>query len=88
MSNNTIERALWDLHAHPDMVKSFHDDAASFLSNYPLSEEEQQLIASLNVRVMADQGVSQMLLFNSWQAIQGGAASIPEYMRRMNTPAE
>lgn len=87
MSANTIERVLWDLHAHPDKVKQFHENTAEFLKIYPLAEEEQELLKSQNVRAMADNGVSEMLLFCAWQAINGGFPSIPEYMRRMNTPA-
>lgn len=87
MSINTIERVLWDLHASPEKVGKFHADATDFLSAYPLSPDEVALMRALNVRAMADQGVSQMLLFCSWQAINGGAPSVPEYMRRMNSPA-
>lgn len=87
MSIYTLERALWDLSAHPDKVRNFHSNTGEFLSVYPLDNREKGLLQALDVRTMADMGVSQMLLFCSWQAIQGGAASIPEYMRRMNTPA-
>ncbi|MGQ7908811.1 hypothetical protein [Burkholderia sp. BC1] len=85
MSIYTMERVLWDLHTDPAKVKRFHSDAGEFLSAYLLAEEERALLESLDVRAIADKGVSQMLLFCSWQAIQGGPPSIPEYMRRMNT---
>jgi hypothetical protein len=39
----------------------------------------------MDVRAMADQGVSQMLLFITWQALNGPQL-MPEYMRRLNTP--
>lgn len=87
MSVYTLERVLWDLSAHPSKVREFKSNADGFLTTYPLSAPERSLLETLDVRTMADLGVSQMLLFCSWQAIQGGAASIPEYMRRMNTPA-
>jgi hypothetical protein len=87
MSLYTLERVLWDLHAHPDKVREFHAGADAFLRPYPVTEEERSLIKSLDVRAIADLGVSQMLLFCAWQAVQGGPPSVPEYMRRMNAPA-
>lgn len=86
MSIYTLERVLWDLHAHPEKVQQFHSDVERFLAGYPLTGGERALLETLNVRAMADLGVSQMLLFCSWQAVQGGPPSVPEYMRRMNTP--
>ncbi|WP_069865728.1 hypothetical protein [Pseudomonas citronellolis] len=88
MSIYSLEKVLWDLHADPQKVEKFHNDPMSFLADYSLAEDERELVLSQNVRVMADRGVSQMLLFISWQAVNGGAPSIPEYMRRMNTPAD
>lgn len=86
MSIYSLEKVLWDLHADPAKVERFHSDPAAFLEGYSLAEDERELVLSQNVRVMADRGVSQMLLFISWQAVNGGDSSIPEYMRRMNTP--
>ncbi|WP_038712657.1 hypothetical protein [Burkholderia sp. lig30] len=85
MSIYTMERVLWDLHADPVKVARFHSNASEFLSAYPLSGEERVLLESMDVRTIADMGVSQMLLFCSWQAIHGGPPSVPEYMSRMNT---
>jgi hypothetical protein len=88
MSAYTLELVLYDLHAHPEKVNQFHTDVEEYLNDYHLNPRERALIETFDVRTMADMGVSQMLLFCSWQAVQGGPASVPEYMRRMNTPAE
>lgn len=87
MSIYSVEKVLWELQADKAKVEKFHSDPVSFLEKYSLAEDERELILAQNVRVMADRGVSQMLLFNTWQAMNGGAASVPEYMQRMNTPA-
>ncbi|WP_052261138.1 MULTISPECIES: hypothetical protein [unclassified Pseudomonas] len=87
MSIYTLERVLWDMHTSSSVTQKFHADVDGLLAVYPLSNEEKVMIKSLDVRSMADMGVSQMLLFCSWQAIHGGGASISEYMRRMNTPS-
>lgn len=87
MSTNTIERVLYDLHAIPGDARSFLQDPDAYLAKYPLDAEERSLIRNQDVLGMADRGVSQMLMFVTWQAVNGGPSSIPEYMRRMNTPA-
>lgn len=87
MSLNTMERVLFDLHTRPDLTEAFHREPAAFLARYPLEEQERGMLTDLQVRRMADLGVSQMLLFCAWQAVHGGGASVPAYMQRMNTPA-
>lgn len=87
MSIHTLEKVLWDLHADPEKLNFYKRNPEEFLDAYPLNDEERGLLIEQHVRKMADRGVSQMLLFVNWQAVNGGEASIPEYMKRMNTPA-
>lgn len=87
MSIHTIERVLYTLHAVPGRAQAFLQDPDAYLAGFPLEDDERVLLRTQDVRAMADRGVSQMLLFVTWQAVNGGPPSIPEYMRRMNTPA-
>ncbi|MBV2205678.1 MAG: hypothetical protein KUL87_09675 [Pseudomonas sp.] len=87
MSIYTMEKVLWDLHSDPEKIKHYKRDPEGFLGAYPLASDERSLLTEQHVREMADRGVSQMLLFVAWQDVNGGEASIPEYMKRMNTPA-
>lgn len=88
MSMYSMERALWDIAGSRDSVGQFLQDPDSLLSAYQLSDDEQTLIKSKNVRAMADQEVSSMLLMLFWMAVSGGDESLPEYLQRMNTPAQ
>ena len=83
MSIYTLERVLWDLHAQPEVAGNFRRDAEAVLNAYPLTDDERAMMQSLDVRAMADRGVSQMLLFISWLALNGPAGGA-EYMQRMN----
>lgn len=86
MSTHAMESVLWDLHHDPKGAERFRSDPDQALQGYPLTEEEQRMVKSLDVRAMADSGADQMLLFVSFIALSG-FDQVGEYMRRMNTPA-
>lgn len=88
MSMFSIERALWEIAGSRESVGLFLQDPDALLVSYQLSEQERQLIKSKDVRAMADMEVSSMLLMLFWMAVSGGDQSLPEYLQRMNTPAQ
>lgn len=81
LSTNTLEKVLWDITVDPALEKD-----ESRLGRYPLTPDEKGLLARMDVRSIADRGVSQMLIWMAWVATRGFEQA-PEYMRRMNTPA-
>lgn len=85
MTIHTMERVLWDLHNTPTLAAKFRENSDAVLNSYALATSERSMVKNLDVRAMADQGVSQMLLFVTWVAL-GGPQTVPEYMRRLNTP--
>lgn len=80
MSANTLEKVLWDITVNPALAA---DGAA--LAATRLTPEERGLVERMDVREIADRGVSQMLIWMAWVATRGFEGA-PEYMRRMNTP--
>ncbi|HEY9081295.1 hypothetical protein [Magnetovibrio sp.] len=86
MSIHTVEKVLWDLMAMPHKKEAFAAAPDALLSEYPLADDEKALLKDWDVRVMTDRGVSPMLTMISWMAVRG-QEEMPEYMRRMNTPA-
>ncbi len=86
MSNYTIERVLFELTSNPQAPARFREDAQAFLAAYPLAQDEAAIIRALDVRAMHDRGVDAMLSMRAFNAIEG-RAQMPEYMRRVNTPA-
>jgi hypothetical protein len=87
MSIYTIERVLFDLTSNPQAPARFREDAATFLAAYPLAQDEASIIRTLDVRAMHDRGVDAMLAMRAFNAIEG-RARMPEYMLRINTPAQ
>ena len=87
MSIHTIEKVLWDLMAMPQKKEAFLAAPETVLDGYPLADDERDLLRDLDVRTMADRGCSEMLTMISWMAVNG-QETMPEYMRRMNTPSD
>lgn len=78
MTTNTLEKVLWDITVNPEMAAN-----PTILQAYRLTDEELALIEEMDVREMADRGVSQMLIWMAWVATRGFPMA-PEYLRRMN----
>ena len=87
MSVYTIERVLFDLTSDPQAPARLREDPQGFLAAYPLEDEEAHIIRVLDVRAMHDRGVDAMLSMRAFNAVEG-RARMPEYMRRINTPAQ
>lgn len=70
----------------PHKKEAFQNAPDSLLSEYPLADDEKDLLKAWDVRTMTERGCSPMLTMISWMAVFGND-EMPEYMRRMNTPA-
>lgn len=86
MSIHTVETVLWEMMAMPHKKDAFERAPDALLSEYPLAEDEKEFLKTWDVRAMTDRGCSAMLTMISWMAVRG-QDDMPEYMRRMNTPA-
>lgn len=87
MSQFATEQALWDLSGNPANIQRYTEDPHGFLAGYALTDEEKRMIRDKDVRGLADQGNSQMLVMLFWNALSGGFDALPEYLGRMNTPS-
>lgn len=85
MSINALEKALWQATMDPEQAQCLRQDAASYLEEFRLEEQERELLASWDIRGMVDMGVHPMVLMMAFAAINGPdiAAS---YVERVNTP--
>lgn len=86
VSIHSIEKVLWDMMAMPHKREAFANAPDALLQEYALSDDEKEVVKAWDVRTMTDRGVSPMLTMISWMAVRG-QDEMPEYMRRMNTPA-
>ena len=53
-----------------------------------MSDEEKALLKDKNVKVLADQGNSHMLLMLFYISVSGGFSALPEYLGALNGPAQ
>jgi hypothetical protein len=86
VSSYTVESVLYSLGSNPGLMEQFRSDPEAAIRSYPLTEKERRDILGWNVRAISESGVSDLLLMNTFIAIHG-PQSVPDYMRRMNTPA-
>jgi hypothetical protein len=84
LSNNAIEKALWEIGTDPAQAASFRDDRAAFASRFRLDETERRALLEMDVAAMAQWDVNTMLLFRAFRVVYG-PESVPDYMRRMNS---
>ncbi len=87
MSSNTVEGIMFSLQSNVSFLERYRAAPKAVLEEYPLTEEEQRNILNWNVRALSDSGVSDMLLMVAFTTING-QETIPDYLRRMNTPAD
>ncbi len=87
MSMYMIEKVIWEMGREEEKAKRFMENPDAYLTQYHLSDEEKQILKDLDVRAMADLGVSTLLTLMAWMTIKG-PEGMPEYMMRMNTPKE
>ncbi|WP_321390263.1 hypothetical protein [Emcibacter sp.] len=88
MTQIASERALWDITSGPDRIQQYLADPDAFLSQYGMSEEEKRFMKDRNVKALADQGHSHMLLMLFWVSVSGGFESLPEYLGSLNAPSQ
>ena len=86
MSHFATEHALWDLSGNPAIIQQYMADPDSFLSRYNLTDEEKRMIREKDVKALAAQGNSQMLVMLFYMAQAGGFEHLPEYLGKMNAP--
>jgi Aromatic-ring-opening dioxygenase LigAB, LigA subunit len=82
MSVNILERVLWDLTVNADCKRRFRDDADKLLARYRLEPEERDMVRGLDVRRLAQIGVSPLLTMGFWMESTGNRDSAV-YLQRM-----
>jgi hypothetical protein len=86
MSIHAVERALYETSYNPEAIQRYMADPEGYLARYKLTDEECRQIIDCDVKALGDKGASHMLLMMFWVGThEGGLASMPEYVRRLNT---
>lgn len=86
MSKHAIEKALWKIGSSPVEMQEYLAEPMQYLANFQLSNDEKEIIKTLDVRAMADKGVNTVLMVNTYTALCGGPASLGEYLQKIAMP--
>ncbi len=85
MTTTAIEMALWTLANDAAQAQAFLAAPDEFLRRYQLSDNEVRYIKDLDVRALADQGASTLLIMQAWNSVRG-PDKVAEYLEKMNSP--
>ena len=84
MSVNAIEKVLWEIGNDPSRIQGLMNDSAAYLAAYNLDEEEKNMILEVDVKSLADHGVSTLLTMMVWPLFKGPDSMPFGYLDKMN----
>ena len=84
MSIAAVEKAFWTLGNDPESIVFFKDDPEGYLNQFLLTDEERQMIASNDLKGLADNGVNTLLTLMAWPIINGPEGMPFDYLTHMN----
>lgn len=83
MSVHAVERVFWEFGNQPERVSRFNADPEGYLSDYNLTEEEKKNIEDINLKALADSGVSTLLTVMVWPMLKGPEGMPMSYLKHM-----
>jgi len=84
MSVNTVERILWEFGENPERIGRFQADPAEYLSSYQLSARESKALTEIDLKTLAELGVSTLLTMMVWPMIKGPEGMPFAYLEHMS----
>ena len=85
MSVNTIEKILWEFGNEPARATEFVRDPEGYLAQFQLSPAEFKMVRKMDVKALAEYGVSSLLLMMSWPLLHDNSELMQfDYLRKMN----
>ena len=88
MSIPAVEKVFWEFGNDPTRVGRYKEDPDAYLNGYNLTEEERQNIKEINLKALAESGVSSILTLMVWPMIKGPEGMPFSYLRHMNGEEE
>jgi protocatechuate 4,5-dioxygenase alpha chain len=83
MSSHAIEKALWQAVTNPADGDRLRGDAAAYLLEFRLTDEERDLVLGWDVKALAERRVNELLLMMAFSATHG-MDQLPVYLGRIN----
>ena len=84
MSIHAVEKVFWEFGIDPARVGRYKADPDAYLNEYNLTEEERRNIKDINLKALADNGVSSILTLMVWPLIKGPEGMPMSYLKHMS----
>jgi len=84
MSVSSVERVLWEFGENPERVRLFQANPAEYLSPYQLEENESKALTDVDLKTLADLGVSTLQTMMVWPMLKGPEGMPFSYLEHMS----
>ena len=84
MSLHAVEKVFWEFGTDPQRIAAFRADPDGYLSGYRLEPDECEMIARVDLKALAERGVSTLLTMMVWPMLKGPEGMPFSYLEHMN----
>ncbi|MGK2941591.1 MAG: hypothetical protein ACSLFJ_07945 [Immundisolibacter sp.] len=84
MSLNAVEKVFWEFGTDPDRIAAFRADPDAYLAAYPLEPDERDMVKRVDLKALAERGVSTLLTMMVWPMLKGPEGMPFSYLEHMN----
>ena len=84
MSVNNVERVFWEFGNDPSRLERFYADPDAYLAAYALDADERRSIREVDLKTLADSGVSTLLTLMVWPLMKGPEGMPFAYLENIN----
>jgi hypothetical protein len=83
MSIHAVEKIFWEFGNNPTRIETFRANPEHYLERYNLTAVEREMVARIDLKALADAGVSTLLTLMVWPLINGPEGMPEEYLAHM-----
>ena len=84
MSIHAVEKVFWEFGNQPQRIETFKAEPEKYLAAYNLSPLESEMIVSVDLKALAESGVSTLLTMMVWPRLNGPEGMPFAYLEHMN----
>jgi hypothetical protein len=84
VSLNAVEKVFWEFGTDPARIAAFRADPEGYLKPYRLEPDEREMIKQVDLKALAERGVSTLLTMMVWPMLKGPEGMPFSYLEHMN----
>jgi hypothetical protein len=84
MSVQAVEKVFWEFGTDADRIAAFRADPDGYLAAYRLEPDERDMIKRVDLKALAERGVSTLLTMMVWPMLKGPEGMPFSYLEHMN----